>query len=189
MRNIPVIFVFWLFFSLSCFANSSQKVKTDSVTGIKSWEINSQGVNFSLTQILPDQARAFYVNRGFTLEQAELFASSCVYMTIMRNDSAPGTVHVIKNNWSVLFNKLPHPLVSVETWMKRLKNRKVKNSALLAFRWAQFPIEQKFEPDGDWNQGMLSIGLPPGSSFDLIVRWDISGKAYKTKLLGVQCAK
>ena len=70
-----------------------------------------------------------------------------------------------------------------------MKEQKVDKQALLAFRWAQFPTEQEYEVGGDWNQGMLSIGLPPGSLFDLIVHWDINGKTYETKLLGVQCAK
>lgn len=107
----------------------------------------------------------------------------------MRNDNAPGTVHFIKSNWSVIANKKLHPLVSVDTWVKRLKELKVNKMALLAFRWAQFPPEQEFEVGGDWNQGMLSIGLPPNNLFDLIVRWDINGKAYETTLQGVQCAK
>ena len=178
-----------LFFSFSCFANSPQSKHVDATTGITSWEINTQGVSFSLTQILPEQVKAFYVNRGFTLAQTELFASSCVYMTIMRNDSAPGTIHFVKSNWSVIANKKSHPLLSVDTWMRKLKDNKVKKSALLAFRWAQFPPEQEFEVGGDWNQGMYSVGLPPGSLFDVIVRWDINGKAYQTTLQGVQCAK
>ena len=189
MKNLIKASIIGLFLSLSSIAESQQNTHIDSATGITTWEINTQGVNFSLTQILPEQAKAFYVNRGFTLTQTESFAASCVYMTIMRNDKAPGTVHFIKSNWSVLVNKKPHPLVSVDTWMQRLKENNVNKSALLAFRWAQFPPEQEFEPGGDWNQGMLSIGLPPGSLFDLIVRWDVDGKAYETTLRGVQCAK
>ena len=189
MFNLIKVLIIGLFLSSSCFADSPQRKHIDAATGITSWEINTQGVNFSLTQILPEQAKAFYVNRGFTLEQTESFSSSCVYMTIMRNDEAAGTVHFIKSNWSVIANKKLHSLVSVDSWMKRLKELNVNKPALLAFRWAQFPPEQEFEVGGDWNQGMLSIGLPPGSLFDVIVRWDINGKAYETTLQGVQCAK
>lgn len=188
-----------LVFSLSCFASPVQtnqvqkkQIQTkqvDPTTGITTWTTKSHGVNFSLTHILPDQLRAFYVNRGFTLEQAESFATSCVYMTVMRNDKAAGTIHFIKKNWSVIANQKPHTLVSVDRWMQMLKKEKVKKSALLAFQFAQFPPEQEFEPGGDWNQGMLSIGLSPGSFFDLIVRWDIDGKSYETPLEKVQCAK
>lgn len=183
------ILIIGLFFSFSCLADSQQSKHVEKTTGITTWEINTQGVNFSLTQILPDQAKAFYVNRGFTVAQTESFAVSCVYMTVMRNDKAPGKIHFIKSNWTVLANKKPHPLISVDAWLKTLKKQKVNNSALLAFRWAQFPPEQEFEIGGDWNQGMLSIGLPAESLFDLIVRWDINGKEYKTTLRGVKCAK
>ncbi|GMR16058.1 MAG: hypothetical protein BMS9Abin31_0362 [Gammaproteobacteria bacterium] len=189
MFNFTMASIIGLFFSFSCFADSSQSKHIDSATGITSWESNTGGVNFSLTQILPEQAKAFYVNRGFTLKQTEAFASSCVYMTIMRNDNAPGTVHFVKSNWSVITNKKSQPLLATEIWLKRLQENKVNKPALIAFRWAQFPIEQEFEVGGDWNQGMISTGLPPDSLFDLIVRWDINGKAYQTTLRGVQCAK
>ena len=176
-----------LFFS--CFAESAQNKHVDPSTGITSWEINSHGVNFSLTQILPEQAKAFYVNRGFTLTQTESFASSCVYMTIMRNDTAPDTIHFVKSSWSIVSNNKSYPPLSVASWLKKLKDNNVNKAALIAFRWAQFPPEQEFEVGGDWNQGMLSVGLPVNSLFDLIVRWDINGKEYETKLVGVQCAK
>ena len=178
-----------LFCLLPCLSYSQQNKSTHPATGITSWEINAHGVNFSLTQLLPDQLRAFYVNRGFTLEQAEPYASSCVYMTIMRNDNAAGTIHFTQRNWSVITDKKSHSLVSVESWIKKLKDKKVNNSALLAFRFAQFPPEQEYEPGGDWNQGMLSVGLSAGSIFDLVARWDINGKPYETKLEKVKCAK
>ena len=181
--------VIGLALSFSCFAEPAQNKHVDPATGITSWEINSQGVNFSLTQILPEQAKAFYVNRGFTLKQTESFASSCVYMTIMRNDTAPGTIHFAKSNWSIISNNKSYPPVSVATWLKKLKDNNVNKTALIAFRWAQFPPEQEFEVGGDWNQGMLSIGLPANNVFDLIVRWDINGKEYNATLKGVQCAK
>jgi hypothetical protein len=68
------------FFNISCFAESQQSTYRDADTGSHTWDIKAHGVYFSLTQILPDQSRAFYVNRGFTLEQIEAFATSCVYM-------------------------------------------------------------------------------------------------------------
>jgi len=187
MKNILHVLAIVLF-SLPCFAELSQSTRTDSETGARTWEMDVQGVHFSLTQILPEQAQAFYVNRGFTLAQIEPYTSSCVYMTVVRNDKAPGTIHFISNNWTVLVDGKPHALVSVDDWLQRLTLKDVKKSALIAFRWAQFPPEQEYEPGGNWNQGMLSIGLPPGSQFDVIARWDIAGKAYEAKLQGVQCA-
>jgi hypothetical protein len=59
----------------------------------------------------------------------------------------------------------------------------------VAFRWSQFPHEQTYEPGGDWNQGMFSVGLPPDSEFDVVALWDIDGKQFESKLEGVRCAK
>ena len=188
MKSIIIASVISLF-SLSCFAETLQNTDIDSATGARTWGIRTHGVSFSLTQILPEQAQAFYVNRGFTLKQIESYTSSCVYMAVLRNDNAPGTIHFISNNWSVLIDGKLHPLVSVDNWVQLLTTKNTKKSALVAFRWAQFPPEQEYEPGGDWNQGMLSIGLPPGSQFDVIARWDIDGKAYEAKLQGVRCAK
>ncbi len=175
--------------TLPCFAESKQINRINSITGASTWEISTNGVYFSLTQILPEQLQAFYVNRGFTLKQIEPYSSSCVYMTVLRNDSAPDAIHFVSNEWSVLSAGNTHRLKSVDEWIRRWENIGIKKSAIVAFRWAQFPPEQVYQPGGDWNQGMLSIGLPPNSQFDLIARWDIKGKAYESKLVGVQCAK
>ena len=175
--------------SFAIHAATPQKQHTDSITGAKTWETQVDGVHFSLTQILPEQAKAFYVNRGFSLEQIKSYTSSCVYMTVLRNDNAPGDIHFVSNDWSILVNNKPHQLIPVSQWVKRLSTTGAKKSAIIAFRWAQFPPEQTYKPGGDWNQGMLSIGLPPNSKFDVIAKWDIAGKEYKAKLTEVQCAK
>lgn len=181
-----------LFFGLiaaSSLAIAEQTHSTAAGSGAESWENSQHGVSFSLTQILPDQARAFYVNRGFTMEQIERYATSCVFMTVLRNDSAPGTVHFIQQNWIISTTTKTQPPMKVTDWLKRLKNSGVKKSALIAFRWAQFPPEQEYEPGGDWNQGMLVTGLPAGTQFNLIPRWDIDGKPYAGELLNVRCAQ
>ncbi len=178
-----------LFIPYLGFAKAQQAISINQVTGAKTWETSVDGVHFSLTQILPDQLRAFYVNRGFTLKQIELYATSCVYMTILRNDNAPGTIHFISNSWTILVNRKTLKLKSVKYWVQYYKDSGVKKSALLAFRWAQFPPEQEYKPGGDWNQGMLSIGLPSKSIFDAIAQWDIKGTKFKAELAGVECAK
>jgi len=175
--------------SFSCFAEATQNTQADSVTGAKTWSTQSHGVYFSLTQILPEQARAFYVNRGFSLKQIEPYASSCVYMTVLRNDKAAGKIHFVSNNWTLLVNGKPQALLTVNEWLQRLQKASAKKSALIAFRWAQFPPEQEYEPGGDWNQGMLSMGLPANKKFDIVARWDIAGKQVKATLKGVRCAK
>ncbi|MCP4187678.1 MAG: hypothetical protein GY763_08775 [Gammaproteobacteria bacterium] len=188
MKHAIALLIIW-FIPFTGYANTKQSTSTNQVTGAQTWETHVDGVLFSLTQILPDQLRAFYVNRGFTVEQIESYASSCVYMTVLRNDSAPGEIHFVSNNWSILTDSNSHQIKSVSEWLESFKKRGIKKSAILAFRWAQFPPEQEYKPGGDWNQGMLSIGLPPGITFNVIARWDIAENEYKAKLAGVQCAK
>ena len=178
------------FLTCCCFSIiHAQTHKIDDETGIETWEATAQGVTFSLTQILPDQARAFYINRGFSAEAAEIYATSCVYMTVLRNDTAPGVVSFRTADWSVVVDGKPRSLISIETWLERLKAFEPEKPAMIAFRWAQFPPEQEYEPGGDWNQGMLTTGLPPGARFDLVARWSVDGKSYEGVLKDVECAK
>lgn len=183
-RLIPVIlFLLW---GESAFA---QTRTVDPETGSVTWEIQVHGVTLSLTQILPDQARAFYVNRGLPTTATESYAKSCVYMTILRNDSAPGAVHFRLSDWSVVSTTGSQPPIGAATWLKRFEADELSQSARIAFRWAQFPPEQEYQPGGDWNQGMLSAGLPPDSEFDLIARWDVAGEPFEGILKNVRCAK
>ena len=48
---------------------------------------------------------------------------------------------------------------------------RVEEGHRVAFRWATFPTQQSFEAGGDYNWGMISFGLPPGSVFDLQLVW------------------
>ncbi len=175
-----------------CFAIPLQAKQTfvvDPASGAETREIHTNGVIFSLTQLLPDQVRAFYVNRGFTLPQTEAYATACVFMTVLRNEKAVDAIHFILQDWSIVTKGHSKPPMKVEDWVDVLAKEGVKKPALIAFRWAQFPPEQSYEPGGDWNQGMLSTGLPAGSSFDIIARWDMAGEIYEGVLHDVHCAR
>jgi hypothetical protein len=160
--------------------------RLDPDTGAATWEARAHGVTLALTQLLPDQVRAFYVNRGFRLEDAEVFALACVYMAVMRNDAAPGVIRFRQADWTVRSNGEAHPVPPVDDWLEQWEARGVPAPARLAFRWAQLPPEQSYAP-GEWNQGMLATGLPPGSRFDLIARWTLAGQPYEVTLSDVRC--
>ena len=170
-------------------AIGGQRHTINEATGIESWERTVAGVSVSLTQILPDQLRAFYVNRGFDSAVIEPYAKSCVYMTVLRNDAAAGVAHFRLSDWRIHTESGKQSLVSTETWVERLQLASPGNAAMVAFRWAQFPPEHAYEPGGDWNQGMLSVGLEPGAEFDLIARWEIDGKPFEGELVDVRCAR
>ncbi|PVV17598.1 MAG: hypothetical protein B6D74_17910 [gamma proteobacterium symbiont of Ctena orbiculata] len=167
---------------------AAQKRTVNPATGAVSWETSVDGVALLLTQILPDQVRAFYLNRGLPAEATEVYATACVYMTVLRNDSAPGVVHFRQADWSVVSGGASRPPLSLEVWFERFEVYELSKSATIAFRWAQFPAEHDYQPGGDWNQGMLTTGLPAGAEFDLVVRWDVAGRSYEGVLKNVQCA-
>ena len=169
-------------------ASAEQMHKIDPETGVATWETRANGVALSLTQILPDQARAFYLNRGFPPDAAERYATACVYMTVLRNDAAPGELSFRLADWRVQSEGKSLPPKSVEDWMAQWRALGLTQAAQIAFRWAQFPPEQEYAV-GEWNQGMLTTGLPPGSRFDLTARWTVAGKTYEGKLENVVCAR
>ena len=105
------------------------------------------------------------------------------------NDDATGDIHFVRNKMSFYVKNKSHTALPISQWLDRLSNTDANKSALLAFRWAQFQAEQTYKPGGDWNQGMLSVGLPSGEIFNAILKWDIANKEYEAKLTGVQCAE
>ncbi len=170
-------------------ALADQTKSSDPQTGAETWEIQKSGVTLSLKQLLPDQVRAFYINRGFSLRQIDPYATSCVYTVVLRNDNAPGIVHFTLKNWSIVSDGYQQPPMDTGNWLQQLQQAGSKKPALIAFRWAQLPPEHNYEPNGDWNQGMLAAGLHKGSSFDLVARWDVDGKPYQIELRGVRCVQ
>ena len=181
-----------VFFALAALpgfqAVAAQTQHRDPDTGAVNWETHAHGVTLSLTQILPDQARAFYLNRGFPPRAAERYATACVYMTVLRNDAAPGELSFRLADWTVQSEGQARPPKSVDEWAAQWRALGLAEAARIAFRWAQFPPEQEYAV-GEWNQGMLTTGLPPGGRFDLIARWTVAGKPYEGKLENVVCAR
>ncbi len=167
-------------------AQAEQGPRKDPDTGAETWETRVHGVTLRLTQILPDQARAFYINRGFAAGDVEPYATACVYMTVLRNDAAPGAVSFQLQDWRMRVSGEERPLRSVEDWMAQWQGLGLPEPARIAFRWAQFPVEQEYEV-GEWNQGMLATGLPPGSRFDLVARWRVEDKTHEGVLTDVRC--
>jgi hypothetical protein len=88
---------------------------------------------------------------------------------------------------AVVVEKESQALVPTSAWLDRFREKGIPDAALIAFRLAQLPEEQEYETGGDWNQGMLSVNLPSGSHFDMIIRWDIQGEPYELLLQSISC--
>ena len=173
-------------------------------TGLATWETATNNVHLRLTQISPEQARAFMQARGLDEKSVNEFARTCVYMMVLRNDSKLPikycmaewryTPHIDTGRYTPQMNAAryipnlgtPQLMLGKHDWQARWQPRKLAKSVKLAFDWSQFPFEQTFSP-GDWNQGMTTFELPAGSRFDLLYRWWQDGKLYQGTLRDVQC--
>ena len=146
-------------------------------------------VKFSIKQIATNSVNAFYLARGFTMEQIEPYADSCVYTTILRNDNKVDSIHYVRNNWVAQLQNVLSPVKTNTYWNEQFQEDNVSMSSWIAFRLAQMPEEQIYAANGDWNQGMLSIDVPKGSQFDLVIKWDIKGKPYELTIHDIKCVK
>ncbi len=157
-------------------------------SGLSTWETDKQGVHLRLTQISPDQARAFMQGRGLDEKSVDEFAHTCVYMTVLRNDSKLPIKYCLAE-WRYLpEDGTTQLMLTKHDWLARWQPRKFSKPVKLAFEWSQFPVEQTFAP-GDWNQGMSTFDLPAGTRFDVLYRWWQSGKLYEGVMKNVQCTE
>ena len=156
-------------------------------TGIESWQLQNHGVEIMLMQIAPDQARGFFLARGFTRKDVDIYASSCVFATVVTNRSS-GPISYYLANWR--YEKgdgVARKLKLKDDWLREWKQRGVSSSARIAFEWSQHPVGQTLEP-GDWNQGMTTYQVPHGSRFDLTVKWKVGKSNYVDTIKDIRCA-
>lgn len=155
---------------------------------IETRELRISGVYLSLTPILPDQVRAFYLGRGFDPDSAELLATrACVFQTVFRNETVASGIAFDLAEWRARTPKGDVPLKLEHEWQHEWKQRGVSSGARTAFRFALYPTKHRYAV-GDWNMGMTTYTLPLGSRFDLKFVWRVDGKRHEAMLPGIQCA-
>jgi hypothetical protein len=177
-----------LLFCTSVAAAAETRHATDPETGIETWETAAHGVSLRLTQILPDQVRGFYLARGFDARSVELLAAgACVFQTVLRNESARGTIEFSLADWRSVSAGVERPLKLEADWQKDWEKRGVPLAARTAFRYALYPTQHRYDI-GDWNMGMTTYTLPLGSRFDLRFVWREGDNRREAMLSGVRCA-
>ena len=178
----PTLLALW---SLAALAATDHSL--DPETGLATWQTEAAGIQVRLTQISPDQARAFYQARGFSAAAAERYAGECVFMTVVRNVGTAPIEHRLADWRYVAPGQSPRAIRSKAEWERLWQQAGVAEPARIAFNWAQIPATQTFAP-GDWNQGMTAYSVPRGSRFDLRFVWRSGGKTFSGTLEEVQCA-
>jgi hypothetical protein len=176
------------FYSMVYAAELTRSV--DEETNLAGWKITDAGLELELIQRLPDQTQGFFQARGFSKEIASEIASSCVFQTIARNVSAKATddaISISLRDWRVSVAGKIKTIKLKETWDGQWSKEQITIASRLAFRWATFPTQQTFEPGGDYNWGMTSFDLPPGTIFDLHIFWVQGSQQKDLWIKSIQC--
>lgn len=160
----------------------------DQKTNIETWQLQDDGVEVLLIQIGSDQARGFFLARGFKRADVDYYAASCVFATVVKNQSpVPVSYHLADWRYAKP-GGAARKLKLKDDWLREWKQRGVSQSAQIAFEWSQHPTQQVLEPN-DWNQGMTTYQVPHGSQIDLTVKWKRGARNYEDTIRGVRCAK
>ncbi len=143
--------------------------------GLRSWRMQAYDFSLQLIQRLPDQTRAFFLARGFSRTIANDIATHCVLQAIGKNTSQTPTGSTITYrlaDWKLRSQGKIRRIKLKSQWDQQwAQHNSASKAARIAFRWATFPSEQTFQPDGDFNWGMITFDLAPGQPFDLQVVW------------------
>ena len=126
--------------------------------------------------------------RGFNKEDANLIATQCFFQTMFKNISTSDDSRVMADlsHWVIHTREQPRNLKLRAYWKELWDQRTTPNSAKIAFDWSLLPSEVSYVA-GDYNWGMTSFGLKPGSQFDLALSWKHNGKSHVAKLTGIVC--
>ena len=165
-------------------------VTTNPSTQLRAWVLTEGDFKLELIQRLPDQTRAFFQGRGFSTKIANDLAVSCIFQAIGTNIGKPENAQPVSyslKDWQIKINNKIQALKLKETWKAQWLPSEVKPAARIAFTWATFPTQQTFASGGDYGWGMVSVGLPPESTFDLKVVWKQNNKTRSTWIRRLTC--
>lgn len=129
-----------------------------------------EGVTLTANPLTAEQRTAFYIARGFSEVAIRPYAQTCGFSFGMRNASAR-PVHTVLADWHAIGGdgrrvRLRPPAAWDTDWV----STNVSAPARIAFRWAQFQAENRFEA-GDWIMGMATLESPLPGRFRLIARY------------------
>ena len=195
-NGLLVLLAFLLFAALLLVGNyllSPRPANAQSValqTAPLKW--SEGGLKLELQAMPLDLVRAFFLGRGFKASDAELIAKTgCIYRAALGNSGTkaddPSTVIELAK-WQIIGPNGPQTIRARQDWATIWDKKKISDSAKVAFHWALFPTRQGYQ-SSDYNWGMISFALPPGTRFDLEIHW-LSGNVEKTKMLkNMECGK
>ncbi len=149
------------------------------------------GLSVELAPLLIAPAAAFFLNRGFAHDDAvELARTGCVFRSsIGHAETEPGAapIEIDLRAWRVRSGGAWRSYKTKKRWLAGFERKGLSKQARIALRWALFPTRQTYRAN-DFNWGIHAFGLPPGSAFDLEVRWRYGGAEHSHVLTGLKCS-
>jgi hypothetical protein len=154
------------------------------------WQGN--GLKLETAPLPRDQVVAFLLARGFDSETAKFIAGDgCIFRSAIGGSDAvdeSGRVSLNLSDWRIITDGSQRSLRTRQKWALALQDRQIDPGAAIALEWALFPTEQSFGP-GDYNWGLLSFALPPGTRFDLAFSWAYLGAGFEGRFRNMECAQ
>ncbi|MFK5970674.1 MAG: hypothetical protein QM487_11220 [Candidatus Marithrix sp.] len=184
MNNLKLLVFIFSIIPTLLLADVSKHI-IDSETKLVGWKLDQAGLELELNQLLPNQTRAFFQARGFSVKHANDIATGCIYQTIVRN-KADKPITILLKQWQIKTRDgTEQPIKLKEVWDSEWND--ISQAARIAFRWSTFPTEQTFTSASDSNWGMISFGLNPGISFDLHIFWQLDHELQDIWIKDMQC--
>jgi len=150
------------------------------------------GLKFETAARPREKILAFYMGRGFTAEAAGTIVNEgCIFRSAIGSDGSLAKsipVSVDLKTWRVIVGGKERPLRTRDDWIPVLERLNVRGGARIAFKWSLFPPKQTFLKS-DYNWGLLSFGLAPGTRFDLKIVWQVDGQQRQQVFKGLACSQ
>lgn len=144
------------------------------------------GVSILVKPLAADPVQAFLIGRGFAANRAWRYASNCVFRVILRY-AADVPMSYDLRSWRVRPDKgRSMPLKPREAWLEQWQAPPLEAAARMGFEFSQLPTQQTLAR-GDTVLGMSAVPLPPGSRFDLLLDWTVSGASHHALVAGIRC--
>ena len=155
--------------------------------------LERDGLKLEMEPLAIDQVRAFFLARGFSSNDVEFLAETgCVFRSAIGsayNKAGDPDVSLTLIDWQVSVSEgVESEPLTREHWEAVWTTRSANPDAATAFYWALFPTSQTFAPT-DYNWGMLTFGLSPGTRFNLLLRWRTSGHVHEAHMEDLECGK
>ncbi len=189
MRSLHILLAI---FGLSLSAVSPVMAQEAGLEGPGVFRWKGDGFRIETQALVHDQVRGFFTGRGFDEAGLSILVNeACLFRSSIGNaetdPNAPG-ITIDQNDWRIFVGGEERKLRTRSDWPPVWDRLGVDVEQRVAFKWALFPAYQEFAPN-DYNWGMITFGLAPGTQFDLEIVWRQDGEKRTKRFEGMECAK